>query len=174
MIFKLLLTSILLVINSVTAAWQRRYTTRQTQNLKRLTGDQNNSLFIDQSIAKNTNFTKDDHIALVSDLSDKSTAAGVDVCSIAIDNLPAQSFGLDEFLALNNLPIRVLIRAMTSHHFECVFVILTEIQDTLRTEAAKTMIGVRCPKFVRTRWFYLGLHSQEYRRRHGIPYSCAT
>jgi hypothetical protein len=114
----------------------------------------------------NTNFTKNDYIAISVILVIKlkpleSSHVHLPLIIYRRNHLDSMSspalnnpaiFHVKCFAHMANL---VLATAMKSHHLECVFVILNEIQDTLRTEDTKTMIRVRCAKLVRTRWFYM-------------------
>jgi hypothetical protein len=113
---------------------------------------------------ENTNFTKQQYQELFITLFAETSSLGLVLCSVIVDNLAAQSFGLDA--ALGNLPVfhikcfahmtnLVLSNAKEDPNFKKVFGILEEIQRQLRTPEMVQLLGKKCPKFVRTRWFYM-------------------
>jgi hypothetical protein len=91
---------------------------------------------------------------------------GLTLCAIVIANLPDQSAGPDDLLSARNSPVihfkcfahmtnMVLGNCMSKPYFATVMQIFIEMQSLLRTPGAITAIRRRCPRYVRTRWFYM-------------------
>jgi hypothetical protein len=119
-------------------------------------------------LKENTNFGTEQYGDMFQELIVKVETEGLILSSVVIDNLRAQSSGLDMILAGNDAPIihvkcfahlANLVLSDTKKarqgNFNRVFDKLTEIQNELRTIEFKLCAGKRCPKFVETRWFYM-------------------
>jgi hypothetical protein len=115
---------------------------------------------------ENSNFTAEEYEQLFLGLFQTIVANGLVLCSVVIDNLPAQSSGLDAAISESNLPVLhikcfahmanlVLLNSMSDANFDKVFGRLTTIQNDLRRTEVVNALGRRCPRFVRTRWFYM-------------------
>jgi hypothetical protein len=118
------------------------------------------------SLRENTNFTKEQYSELFAELILTVESYNLVVCGIVIDNLPAQSGGLDDLLSRANSPIvhikcfahmanLVLANCLSEPPLARVMFLLTEMQSLLRTPEAAAEVGGRCPRFIRTRWFYM-------------------
>jgi hypothetical protein len=118
------------------------------------------------ALRENQNFTKHDYACLFHELIAMVQTSGLILCSVVIDNLRAQSAGLDETLLSLLSPVihircfahmtnLVLQNSLSMPHFSRVMTILEEVQSLLRSPSASAAIGRRCPRFVRTRWFYM-------------------
>jgi hypothetical protein len=110
--------------------------------------------------------TKDDYANLFGDLVNRAESEHLTVCSIIVDNLAAQSVGLDSWLASSNSPIihvkcfahmanLVIANTLEEGNFALVMERVTVIQSFLRKPKAVAAIGKKCPAFVRTRWCYM-------------------
>jgi hypothetical protein len=120
-------------------------------------------------LRENTNFTKQDYLQLFRDLFDQiRDKYGLALCSVIIDNLYAQSFGLDQLIADAELPVihvkcfahmtnLVLSNSGNSEGFRNVMSILEDMQKILSKPRGENedSVGAKCPDFIRTRWCYM-------------------
>jgi hypothetical protein len=117
-------------------------------------------------LRENQGMTKEDYTALFCDLVVRAESEKLTLCSIIIDNLAAQSFGLDAWLSSSNSPIihvkcfahmanLVIANTLGEGNFARVMRRVTNIQTCLRKRQAVAAIGKRCPAFVQTRWIYM-------------------
>jgi hypothetical protein len=118
------------------------------------------------ALKENTNFTASDYCNLFMELFAMIASFDLVTCAVVIDNLPAQSVGLDQALEDTGLPIihvkcfahmtnLVLLNTISDPNLSTIMAELTELQNILRNPAAVAVIRRRCPKFVKTRWFYM-------------------
>jgi hypothetical protein len=49
----------------------------------------------------------------------------------------------------------ILSHTVPSGNFAKIMAALTEVQNLLRRTSAHEAIGAKCPRFIRTRWFYM-------------------
>jgi hypothetical protein len=86
--------------------------------------------------------------------------------SVIVDNLPAQSSGLDRALFEAHSPVihihdfarmanRILSHTVSTANCARIVSALSETQRLLRCKEAHEAIGAKCPRFIRTRWFYV-------------------
>jgi hypothetical protein len=118
------------------------------------------------SLREKQNFTVQDYCNLFFELMAILDSFGLILCSIAVENLPAQVGGVDRALQLNNSPAihvkcfaqmanRVLASTGSTANFARIMDYLTDLQKLLRSPQATVQLGAKCPKSVRTRWFSL-------------------
>jgi hypothetical protein len=104
------------------------------------------------ALYENQNLTKQQYGELFEELTRMIGCSGLTLCSIVIDNLPAQSAGLDEILSRSESPIihiryfahmanLVLVNSLATQHFERVMTALTEDQAVLHKAEARAEIG---------------------------------
>jgi hypothetical protein len=138
------------------------------------------------SLRENANFTADDYAVLFVELFSRFEEYPIVICSVVIDNLPAQSSGLER--ALTERPILhvkcfahmtnlILVNSIGEEIFTNVMEELRTIQRIFRAQPVATLIGRKCPRFVRTRWFFVvdtlqyfvinHLNCNEYLARYG-------
>jgi hypothetical protein len=116
------------------------------------------------SLRENTNFTADDYAILFVELFSLLEGSPIVICSVVVDNLPAQSSGLERVLAespilhvkcfahMTNL---ILVNSQDGEVFMNVMAELGTVQRIFRVKSVASLIGQRCPKFIRTRWFFM-------------------
>jgi hypothetical protein len=115
---------------------------------------------------ENSNFTAEEYQELFANLFRTIELNEFILCSVVIDNLPSQSSGLDRAISERKLPVLhvkcfahmanlVLLNSMSDANFDMVFGALTRLQNDLRKTEVVNALGKRCPRFVRTRWFYM-------------------
>jgi hypothetical protein len=119
-------------------------------------------------LKENTNFDKVNYSELFTELIVKIHSAKLILSAVVIDNLRAQSAGLDSALA--EIPVPIIHVRCFAHmanlilsdtrktkggNFNLVFDILSEIQKELRSDSFKFIAGKRCPRFIETRWLYM-------------------
>jgi hypothetical protein len=118
------------------------------------------------ALHENSNLTMDLYAQLFANLVEMVQPFNLVISSIVIDNLPAQASGLDSFLESTKsaiLHVRcfahmtnlILENTMCQADFANLMSVLTRLQVFLRRRDSITIIGKRCPKFVRTRWFFM-------------------
>jgi hypothetical protein len=82
------------------------------------------------------------------------------------DNLPAQSSGLAHVLTdtespvihikcFAHMPNLVLSHMASTADFSVIMTRLRKPQGVLRCGSAHEVVGLKCPRFIRTRWFYM-------------------
>jgi hypothetical protein len=116
------------------------------------------------ALREDPNFTADDYAVLFVELFSSIEQYPIVMCSVVIDNLRAQSSGLDRvvgqsiilhikcFAHMINL---VLVNTMTNAYFAEIMDEMKQTQRLFRLQPAIDAIGRKCPKFVRTRWFFM-------------------
>jgi hypothetical protein len=116
------------------------------------------------ALRENTNFTADDYVTLFVELFSSIEQYPIVTCSVVIDNLRAQSSGLDRgvgwsiilhvkcFAHMINL---VLVNTTTNVYFAEIMDELKQAQRIFRMQTAIDAIGRKCPKFVRIRWLFM-------------------
>jgi hypothetical protein len=117
-------------------------------------------------LRENRSMSKQKYAELFGELVAQAENTNLIVCSVIIDNLMAQSAGLDSFLDSANSPVihvkcfahmsnLIISNTLEEPNLRRVMERLTAIQGLLRTREAARYIGKKCPAFVRTRWFYM-------------------
>jgi hypothetical protein len=93
-------------------------------------------------------------------------SAGLVLSSVTVDNLPAQSSGLDRALFEAHSPVihircfahmtnLILSHTVSTANCARIMSALSEIHGLLRCKEAHEAIGAKCPYFIRTPWFYM-------------------
>lgn len=116
------------------------------------------------ALRENTNFTADDYSALFVELLSMGELSAIVICSVVVDNLPAQSRGLGRVLTdspiihvkcFAHMANLILTHTMPNGYFIKIMDALKCFQHIFRGERAVQYIQHKCPKFIRTRWFYM-------------------
>jgi hypothetical protein len=118
------------------------------------------------TLRENADFTTEQCYELFTELFAIVDSAGPVLSSVIMDNLPAQSSGLDRALFEAHSPVIHIhcfahmanrIRSYTVSTANCARIMsaLSEIQGLLRCKEAHEAIGTKCPRVIRTRWFYM-------------------
>jgi hypothetical protein len=118
------------------------------------------------TLRENKNFTAGQYTELFLDLFATIESAALCLCSVMADNLPAQSSGLPHvltdtessvihikcFVHIANL---VLSHTASTANFSVIMTHLRELQGLLRCGSVHEVVGAKCPRFIRTRCFYM-------------------
>jgi hypothetical protein len=117
-------------------------------------------------LRENHGMTKPEYRELFCQLVDQAEEAHLTVCSIIIDNLGAQSAGLESFLVSPKCAIihikcfahmtnLVIANTLQEANLSRVMAMVTQIQTAIRKPRAVAVIGKKCPVYVKTRWIYM-------------------
>jgi hypothetical protein len=116
---------------------------------------------------ENRNYDSTDYESFFQGIVNKARGVTLEVCSVVIDNLPAQFLGLSDFLQtvsgkgiihvpcfchMTNL---VFTYALKSQHFARWMIRIRGLVGEFRSDVACTFLGRRCPGLVETRWCYV-------------------
>jgi hypothetical protein len=118
------------------------------------------------TLRENRNFTAEQYYDSFMNLFALVESAELAPSAMIIANLPAQFVGLEQLLRETGSPVihircfahmANLIRShiVPSGNFARIMAALIEVQNLLRRTSAHEAIGAKCPRFIRTRWFYM-------------------
>jgi hypothetical protein len=118
------------------------------------------------TLRENKNFIAGQYAEMFWELFATIESAGLSLCSVMADNLPAQSSGLVQVLTDTESPVihvkcfahmanLALSHTASTANFSVMMTHLTELQGLLRCRSAHEVVGAKCPRFIRTRWFYI-------------------
>jgi hypothetical protein len=130
------------------------------------------------ALRENTNFTIDAYATLFAELSSCLEEYPIVICSVISDHLFAQSHVFDRVLdqsvilhvkCFTQMINLVFVNAMTNAYFAEILDEMRQAQWIFRLQPAADAIGCQCPKFVRTRWFFMMDYGKALGYRDHLP-----
>jgi hypothetical protein len=118
------------------------------------------------TLHENADFTAEQYRELFTELFAIVDSAVLVLSSLIVDNLPAQSSGLDcTLVEAHSLVIRIhcfahmanliLSHSVSTANCTQIMSALSERQGVLLCKEAHEAISAKCPRFIRRRWFYM-------------------
>jgi hypothetical protein len=118
------------------------------------------------TLRENADFTAEQYSELLIKLFATVDSGCLVLSSVIVDNLPAQSLGLDRTFFEAHWPVvqihcfsdvanLILSHTVSNANCDRIMSALSEIQGLLRCKEAHEAIGAKCLRFIRTRWFYM-------------------
>jgi hypothetical protein len=115
------------------------------------------------TMRENADFTAEQYYELFTELFAIVDSAGLVLSSVIVDNLPAPSSGIDRAFFEAHWPVihihcfAYMANLILSHTVSIARIVpaLSEIQGPLLCKDTHEAIGAKCPRFIRTRWFYM-------------------